>query len=303
MSAQKSIIVGIDYSPHSANALREASRIANSCNLPLVCFHILDRDILGNLENMESYTQEGVLNFATEKMDDFIRDVIGTSHEIETVVTIGHPFEETLKLVDIHHAETLVLGSRGFETDENHEVGSLASRCIRKAPVEVLLVRNAQESPFRNIVACVDFSDTASLAVHRAAEIAVQDGANLRLVHVYQPPIYADSEIGWMGPAFPMIQEHELQGNCEGRLEELGYLIGRKYNLHNISTVVKCSQSVHHGIREALEEMDADLVVLGTRGRTGFKALLLGTAAEGLIRHTPCSALAIKPVGFEYSLH
>lgn len=277
--------------------------MANTRDLSLVCFHVLDQDIMGDIKHMEACTEEGVLNFAKEKMATFIREVIATAHDIEAVVTIGHPFEETLKLIEKHTPEALVLGSRGYSTTEHHQVGALASRCIRKAPVEVLLVRNYQDRPFQSIVACVDFSDTSIRAVHRAAEIAVQDGAELRLVYVYRPPIYADSEIGWLGPAFPMIEEPNLQESCEGRLDQLGYTIGTQFNLQNLSTVVKRALTIHHGITECLEEMEADLVVLGTRGRTGFKKLLLGTTAEGLIHNTPCSALAIKPEDFYFSLH
>ncbi len=303
MSSKKTILVGVDYSSHSRNALKEAARIANARNLSLICFHTLDQDVMGELQHMEAYTEEGVINFAREKMSIFIQEVIGTAHDIEAVVTIGHPFEETLKLIEDYSPETLVLGSRGFTIIEHHQVGALASRCIRKAPVEVLLVRNYQDRPFQRIVACVDFSDTSNRAVHRAAEIALQDGADLRLVYVYRPPIYADSEIGWLGPAFPMIEEPNLQESCEGRLDQLGYNIGTQYNLQNLSTVVKRALTIHHGITECLAEMDADLVVLGTRGRTGFKKLLLGTTAEGLIHNTPCSTLAVKPEGFHFSLH
>jgi len=303
MSSKKTILVGVDYSSNSKNALKEASRMANARDLPLICFHILDQDVLGDLENMEAYTEEGILNFAREKLATFIREVIGTANDLETVAAIGHPFEETLKLIEAHSPETLVLGSRGYTTVEHHQVGALASRCIRKAPVEVLLIRTYQDRPFQSIVACVDFSDTSNRAVHRAAELAVQDSADLRLVHVYRPPIYADSEIGWLGPAFPMIEEPNLQESCEGRLDQLGYQIGTQYNLQSLSTVVKRALTIHHGITECLEEMEADLVVLGTRGRTGFKKLLLGTTAEGLIHNTPCSTLAVKPEGFHYSLH
>ncbi|MGK0188457.1 MAG: nucleotide-binding universal stress UspA family protein, partial [Verrucomicrobiales bacterium] len=51
-----------------------------------------------------------------------------------------------------------------------------------------------------------------------------------------------------------------------------------------------------------LTECSADLVVLGTRGRTGFKSLLMGTTAEKLIHETPCSALAVKPKGFHFEI-
>ena len=46
---------------------------------------------------------------------------------------------------------------------------------------------------------------------------------------------------------------------------------------------------------EYVEEEGADLVVVGTRGRSGVKALLLGTQAERIVDHTPVSVLLIKP--------
>lgn len=303
MSAKKTILVGIDYSKNSENALREAARMSNARDLPLVCFHILDRDVLGEFHHLGDDTEKGVLNFAGEKLGAFICDTIGIAHDIETSVSIGHPFEETLRCIEEFQPEVLVLGSRGFSTTGHHYVGALASRCVRKAPVEVLLVRNFQDRPFEKIVACVDFSDTSIRAVNRAAELASQDDADLLLLHIYKPPIYDDSQVGWFGPTFPNLPLPDITGKLEQQLDELSYRIGREHDLQTIFTKVVTSQSIHQRIRETLECNGADLVVLGTRGRTGFKKLLLGTTAEGLIHNTPCSALAIKPEDFHYSLH
>lgn len=302
MSAKKSILVGIDYSPPCFNALREAARIANAADLSLICYHVLDQDILDEFKHHETYDENGILEFAYEKIEAFIRDVIGTAHDIEAFVKIGNPFIETLKLIKEHNPETLVLGSRGFGTIEPSTVGALASKCVRKAPVEVLLVRKNQDKPFHSIIACIDFSDNSIRAAYRAAEIARQDGAQLQLVHIYRPPIYADSDIGWLGPAFPMIQEPSILDNTSNRLEKLSYELGKKFDLQDISSVVHRDTSITRGIHKSSKEMNADLIVLGTRGRTGLKILLLGTTAESLIHSTPCSTLAVKPEGFTYSL-
>ena len=51
-----------------------------------------------------------------------------------------------------------------------------------------------------------------------------------------------------------------------------------------------------------VEESSADLVVVGTRGRTGMRAILLGTVAERIVRESPCSVLAVKPDDFKYEI-
>jgi nucleotide-binding universal stress UspA family protein len=302
MTQEPSILVGIDYSDQSKNALLAASRMANARNMPLVCFHVLDKEVLSQVKHMDEETEAGVLSFAEEKVATFIREIIGTGRDITIEVLLGNPFKLALDQIEKHHAETLVLGSGGYSSEDGHHVGALASRCIRKAPVEVLLVRNYQDHPFEDIVACVDFSENSNRAVHRAAALAAQDKARLKLIHVFRPPAYAETEMGWLGPAFPVTPEEDVQGALKERLEGFAERIASEYHLENITCEVITSHSIHRGIWEALKEMEADLVVLGTRGRTGFKSLLLGTTAEGLINHTPCSALTLKPEGFEYSL-
>lgn len=302
MNSTSSILVGLDYSAQSKNALLAASRMANSRSLPLVCFHVLDKEMLNQIKKMDAETEKGVLDFAHEKVASFIRDTIGTAHNITTEVLLGNPFKITLDQIKKHQAETLVLGSGGYSSEEGHHVGALASRCIRKAPVEVLLVRNYQDHPFEDIVACVDFSENSDRAVHRAAVLATQDKARLKLIHVYRPPIFSETEMGWLGPAFPITPDDNIQNNLKEQVVELASQIAKQYDLPEVSAEVVTSHSIHRGIWQALKEMEADLVVLGTRGRTGFKSLLLGTTAEGLVNHTPCSALTIKPADFSYTL-
>ncbi len=59
---------------------------------------------------------------------------------------------------------------------------------------------------------------------------------------------------------------------------------------------------VSYGINEQIDEVNADLVVLGTRGRTGLSVFLLGTTAERIIHDSQCSVYTVKPEGFNYEL-
>jgi nucleotide-binding universal stress UspA family protein len=56
------------------------------------------------------------------------------------------------------------------------------------------------------------------------------------------------------------------------------------------------------GITEFVKQVNGDLVVLGTRGRTNLRDMLLGSTAERVVRDAPCSILAVKPEGFEHPL-
>jgi len=302
MNSQKTILVGIDFSPSSACALREASRIANAEKLPLICFHVLDKEVLKQFIAQDNLHDVEVLDLASAKLNTFIQDTIGTAHQIETIVKIGNSFALTLDLIEENKVKTLVLGSQGLTSFEGLEIGTLAARCVRKAPVEVLLVRSCQGEPFKSIGVCVDFSETSIQAAHRAAEIAFQDGAALKLIHAYRDPAHSKTDIGWLKLVIPMKDHGEIREDLQKQLQELGQTISEKYHL-KVTTEVKCSHSISGVLYKTLKEMEADLVVFGTRGLTGIKKLLIGSTAENLIHTTPCSALIIKPKGFTFSLN
>jgi len=162
----------------------------------------------------------------------------------------------------------------------------------------VLLVRKNQDHPFTVITACIDFSENSIRAARRAAEIAKQDSASLNLIHVHRPVAYFDAGAGIPVSTVPILEEASIVENLEDRLATIGYELGKEFDLQNISTTVLISARVSYEIETHLKAINADLIVLGTRGRTGFKRLLLGTTAESIIHHTSCSALAVKPEDF-----
>ena len=73
-------------------------------------------------------------------------------------------------------------------------------------PVDVLLVRERENAPFRNILACVDFSENSIRAAYHAAAIAEQDKAAIELLHVYRTPVYTAPDAGIYAPIMPPIQ-------------------------------------------------------------------------------------------------
>jgi len=302
MKKIESILVGVDYSQNSENALREASRIANWNNARLHCLHVLEEEPLGEFRKNKMFDEPGVLAAAEYHLENVVARTVGAGHDIRCHVKIGHPFKEIVAAIEAEDIDLVVLGSHGFNTTTASRTGVFASRCVRKAPTDVLLVRERQIEPFRNVVACVDFSDNSIRAAHRAAEIAEQDKAALELFHVYRSPIYAASDAGGVGPLLPPSDTAEIIASLRDKLERLAEKVSDRCGGYEIHAAVREQVGVSDGIVQRLKELGADLVVLGTRGRTGIKKLLMGTTAEHLIHDSPCSALAVKPEGYRYVL-
>lgn len=296
----KRILVGVDHSPASVAAFHEAQRLAAASDARLRVVNVLDQRILDDLEWDYPFENADIVAGHERRLRHLVgEEDTNASHEL----LIGHPFVELLRDARDWRADLLVLGSRGFSGIESGRVGAVASKCVRKAPLPVMLVRQAHRKPFHRIVACVDFSDNSRLAAAHALRLAGQEGAELELVHVTTVRDLIMTGLGSLEPAATGVPFEDLLASLETDLERFaGQLPGAGQPGVSISCHVLEGPSLTATLCEHLAESGADLAVLGTRGRTSVKGLIMGTTAEGIIHDAPCSVLAIKPEGFIYEV-
>ena len=138
---------------------------------------------------------------------------------------------------------------------------------------------------FKNILFTTDFSDAARIAAPYAAALARRYGAKLYALHVRRP--IADTGTlpeNWR--ALEKIAEMEAQRE--------------KFALAHTFEGMQQEIMINEGdlwpnIKTAIQEHDIDLIVMGTRGRSGIGKLLLGSAAEEIFRQAPCPVLTAGP--------
>lgn len=145
--------------------------------------------------------------------------------------------------------------------------------------------------PIRRIIVPTDFGECSTPAVRLAAEFADKFGAELILLHVVQDLALAMPDAVMPTP---------LPGPDLGQLSDsakvgLANLIERE-NLARLNprVEVRIGSPVHEVIAAA-GDLKADLLCVGTHGRTGLAHLILGSSAERIIREAPCPVLTVKP--------
>ncbi|GAB5541053.1 MAG: universal stress protein [Sandaracinaceae bacterium] len=137
----------------------------------------------------------------------------------------------------------------------------------------------------RRILVPVDFSEPSENALDYAIELAAKFGADVQAIHAYQLPVYALPDGAMMaGPEFTTKVTAELQK----ALEELASRkSGVKLETHLLEGIP------YKEVVRMTEELDADLVVMGTHGRTGLKHLLLGSVAERVVRSSKVPVITV----------
>lgn len=142
------------------------------------------------------------------------------------------------------------------------------------------------------ILVGVDASPASVLALERGAEEARLRGATLEVVHAFNPPDQST--------AFPVLPERgtdkrDLEAEREKANARLGtWLDESGVDLSGLE--VEWSVLANNRPTEVLidRSRDADLIVVGSRGRGGFRGLLLGATSEQVTRHAKCPVLVVR---------
>jgi nucleotide-binding universal stress UspA family protein len=140
----------------------------------------------------------------------------------------------------------------------------------------------------KNVLVPIDFSERSLELLEYARALTKQFGAELHLVHVYEPDYPLTSVMG-MPLALPPV--HVAQG-VRRHLKDVAKKFGvelRPGNTHAIEG------RPFEEICRLARERKIDLVIVSTRGNTGLKHLLLGSTAERIVRYSPCPVLVVHP--------
>ena len=151
---------------------------------------------------------------------------------------------------------------------------------------------------FSTIIVPHDFSETAERAFRAACNLARDPEARVHLLHVQSPPAYTFAGEAHVGLAAYGVTGTSMQleavASSHARLERLARAAAfpaTRIHLH----VVEAS-SVARAIVSAADHLGADLIAMGTHGRTGLAHLLMGSVAEETLRNASCPVLAVPLV-------
>jgi len=141
-------------------------------------------------------------------------------------------------------------------------------------------------SSFKRVLVAVDGSQVALRAVDFAAKLAKNEGIELMVLHVVPRPPF------------------EFSGDAAAYYEEARRTakrwlpnIERTIKIHNVKMtfeIIVDTSSVTEAILAYAETNHVDLIVTGTRGKTPFQRMLIGSVASGLVEYANCSVLVVR---------
>ena len=289
----EAIVVGVDGSESATRAVRWAAAEAAARTLPL---HL----VIGCDPTLGFYG--GGLPAPQSLFDDLdkvaarqLAEAADTAREVDSelvVTTAKHTGSPVpLMIEESRTAEMIVLGSSGRGGFTGMLAGSTAVSVAAHAesPVVVVRTRDDESVPAEGpVVVGVDGSRTSERALAAAFDEASWRKAPLVAVHSWSDVDY----VGVLPVQFALLEVEPAEEEQARALTESLAGWSDKYPDVTVERVVVKDRPRHQLLHWAEQ---AQLVVVGSRGRGGFRGLLLGSTSQALIHHAQCPVMVVRP--------
>jgi nucleotide-binding universal stress UspA family protein len=239
-------------------------------------------------------TDRAVIDSFQAAADRAADEILDTRSDlgIETIVVRGRPASVIVERARELGADLIVVGHRGLGRWSSRLLGSVSAEVVDHAPCPVLVARDDQLGP---VVLAVDGSPDAAVATELVASWPLFHGLPVRVVGVVEDgfpyasavaPLLYEESVNRYSEAV----EAERSGRtaaCDAAVERL-----RAAGL-DASAEIRSGDPAHEVIAAATGT-GAGLVVVGTRGLTGLRRLVLGSVARNVLLSAPCSVLVVR---------
>ncbi|WP_394131697.1 universal stress protein UspE [Shewanella maritima] len=307
MKAYKKILVVINPTTDHQSALARAVDLAGKSQAEITAFlSIFDfsyemTSILSNQER-ESMRQ-GVIDQRVAWLDEIINDYKKTGITINTkVIWHNRPFESIINYAIEGDYEVIVKGTHEHDKLKSVIFTPTDWHLMRKAPMPVLMVKE-HDWPVEGKILCAinvacedeEHQNLNGKIIEYATDLATKFEAQVHLVNGYPgTPVNLAIEL-------PDFDANSYNDTIRMQHEQRVQYMAQSYEIpfENCHVEEGLPEDV---IPELAAKLDAELVILGTVGRTGFSAALIGNTAEHVIDSINCDLLAVKPDGYKSPL-
>jgi nucleotide-binding universal stress UspA family protein len=278
LTSYQNLLVAVDGSLASLHAVEEACRLAPSGLVVAAVAPPLQPAGRGG-KLMPPLSLESASR-ALEKAQG-----IAAHHRrpMEAVALGGDPHARLVDLARERGCDLIVMGRKGSARPGKALMGSTVARVIGYAPLDVLVVPLEAKVELKRILCPLDGSRFSKEALNRALALAGDRQGELLAVSVLDAPPGFAHEV-------PDVAQEILAG-----LEKLVRDAARQAAAQGLTCHTRVYQgSAYRAIVEAADARQADLIVMGSHGRTGLRRLLMGSVTERVIGYSPCAILVVK---------
>jgi nucleotide-binding universal stress UspA family protein len=302
------MLLAIDQSKDSKVTINLLRKLKWPAGSTLILLHIttIDDEILPT----------GVGRLPTKKLGDSGKPVIRVHSElqrlekllasdtlqVQSMVVNGIPGQEILSVIQKKKIDMAVLGSRGLSRISGLLLGSVSEWVLNDAPCSVLIgrptARKAKSSTSLNILLATDGSRDAWKAVDVLKSFEFSADTTVTLLHVIKKQMYETGQVVKSTGKSRVEFAKLAKDLCRDRDSTGVRLLKETRDALASSTLnIQECMALGHDAQEILKAarlQKADLVIVGSKGLTGLRRFFMGSVAQTVSQHAPCSVLVVR---------
>lgn len=285
MKLLERILVATDFSRASEDAVRMASYLARHFESTVDLFHV--KAPAEDWEEPPSKPDENL----PEHLDHIAKRMVEEGVQgVESVLAEGEEFEEIDQYAKDRNVNLIMVGAGEMVESGQVFLGTTAARLRRWATKPVWIVKPGSAPPLRRILCPVDLQPASERALKNAIHFARRLDADLTVLTVTNEPLGEKGD------------QQELRSAAEVGPPEL-----REPHLHEFDEFlrkqdfyqVRCEKVIRRGrpryeVGQVARQIEADLIVMGSTGRTGLSHMFIGGVARRVAQELPCSIMTVR---------
>ena len=266
-------LVATDASEYSGGAVREALHMAQKCGARVHVLTVVARD--AEYEALGEQLLKREIDTAAAHLDQVKAQAEAAGLACETHLVQGNEIhQEIANEAERVQADVIIMGRRGRHGLARRLLGDTTVKVIGSAKCSVLVTPRIADITGRHFLLASDGSRYADGAAVAAVNLAKFCHTPVTVVSVTRP------------------------GHSEERKREAAQVV-RRTVAHLQKEGAEATGTVPHGLPDAVivetaRKVNADLIIMGSHGRTGLERILLGSTSERVINDAPCAVLIVK---------
>lgn len=273
----KKILVPVDFSEYSENALKVASEIAKKQNAEIVAVHMLG--LSDAVITKEQNSMEGMflLKLTQKRFVEFLDKEYLEGITIHQTVKNYKVFSELDDVAKEHNADLIVMGSHGSSGLSEVFVGSNTEKVVRTASVPVLVIKDNRSFNVSKAVFACDYKLESLDVFKKITALFKALSIEVKLLYVNLP-----------------VESYLSTNEIEQRIANfLIHLHGTDKTLPE-DILIYSDYSVEKGIFNYAKKVKADIIGIPTHGRKGLAHFFSGSISEDVVNHSKLPVLTVK---------